>query len=107
MKLEKGLKLYYSDKIRSLGQMSIPQAVVDQYSLSVITKKNSSNLMLNFAVHFVIFLIIISGLHSFGNSSVLSDKICERAEEVELDDIVEKKILQISIGIKNLRNNQE
>ncbi|PKL16000.1 MAG: hypothetical protein CVV49_18455 [Spirochaetae bacterium HGW-Spirochaetae-5] len=107
MKLEKGLKLYYSDKIRSLGQMPMPQAVVDQYSSSVITKKNSSNLMFNFAVHFIILLIVISGLHSFGSSSVLSDRISERAEEVELDDIVEQKILQISIGIEKLRSNQE
>ncbi len=105
MKLEKGLKLYYSEKIRTIGQLTIPQSVVDQNLFPVRAKKQSSDLMINVALHFFIVMVIIGGLHSFSNSSALSDRLSERAEEIALNDIVEHKILQMSSGIKYLRKN--
>ncbi len=105
MKLKKKLKLYYSVKIRSMSAMTFPQSVIDAHNSSVRTGKGHRDLLINVAAHFVLILIVIWGIYSSGNSSALSERLTERAEEIALNDIIEHKISQLSSGIKSFKEN--
>jgi len=102
MKLKKELKLYYSEKIRSMGEMPYPQSVIDRQNSSVKSKGGHRDLVINAVAHFVIILVVLSCMYKSVNSSALSESITMCAEKIALDDIVEKKIFQMNISIKNL-----